>query len=235
MASLWKILGGIGAIAASPFTGGASLAPGIGLLTSGAFDKGKPKDPASGDPTDLNYLTGKQSRISDSFLTEGASTAKEGEGLVDEGVGGLDKSLNFLLPLLGGDKARVTETLAPEYDTILKQYDTARRTALETGPRGGAKGEAVAESTFAQTDAMSRLLQVIRREAASQVASISGAKVSAGESRANRGVAKESLGLQSLDNVIASLTAKRGQNLQTYGDIGQGVGSVLASLILRAK
>ena len=230
--SIWKKLLGIGSIVAAPFTGGLSLA-GAPLLFSGG---GKSKDGDSEEEdVSLDSLTRKQSSISTKLLGEGSEASKEGESLVDEGVGGLDKSLKYLLPLIGGDKSAVTSTLAPEYDTILKQYDTARRTISETGPRGGAKGEAIAESTFAQADAMSRLLQVIRREASSEVARVSGMKVSAGESRANRGVAKESLGLQSLDNVIASLTAKRGQNLQTYGDIGQGIGSVVASLLLKGS
>jgi hypothetical protein len=228
--SIWKKLLGLGSLVAAPFTFGLSAAAAPFLL-KGDGGSDAPKE----EKVDLDTLTRKQSDISSRFLTEGADTAKAGEGLVDEGVGGLDKSLKYLLPLIGGDKAAVTSTLAPEYDTILKQYDTARRTISETGPRGGAKGEAIAESTFGQADAMSRLLQVIRREAASEVARVSGMKISAGEGRAGRGLAKEGLGLQSLDQAIAALTAKRGQNLQTYGDIGQGVGSIVASILLKPK
>jgi len=222
MASLWKILGGVAGIAGQVF-GLPTGAAGVGLLTSGLTSGGKKKT-TTGDgeeASDLDSLVGKQSSLSSKFLGEGSNLAGRGEESID-------KSLRYLMPLLGGDKTAVTSTLAPEYDTILQQYDTARKTASETGPRGGAKGEAIAESTFKQADALSRLLQVVRREAASEVTRI-------GESRANRGVAKEGLGIQSLDNVIASLTAKRGQNLQTYGDIGQGIGSVVASLLLKGN
>lgn len=225
MASLWKILGGIGSVAASfipgvgPVVSGLLRAGGTGLGLSGLKSSDGGSSSGSDANPGLDSLLSKQSSISSKLLGEGSDLAASGEATID-------KSLHYLMPLLGGDKTAVTQTLAPEYDTILQQYDTARKTASETGPRGGAKGEAIAESTFKQADALSRLLQVVRREAANSVTGI-------GESRANRGVAKEATGIQSLDQAIASLTAKRGQNLQTYGDIGQGIGSVVASLLLK--
>ena len=229
MANLWKILGGIGMAAASAVPGvGAVLGPaskflipamrvgGSALATSGAVS-GR----GGGDSSKLNIdaILGKEKELSEKFLTEGADLSSSGEASVDTG-------LKYLTKILSGDKSTVTEALAPEYEQILSQYDTARRNLMETGPRGGAKGEKVAESYFSQADAMSRLMQIARGEAAKEVARI-------GEARAGRGVAKEVTGLRSVDSILQTLTEKRRQNVATFGDIGQGIGSIIAAMIFQ--
>lgn len=225
MASLWRILAGgataAASIAASPFTGGASLA-GLSVVPS-ILGSGKPKTPAATDPNappTIDSLIGKQSTTANNLISGGDDLAAKGEA-------GVDLSLNHLTKVLSGDRATVTNELAPEYDQILGQYDTARRNIMQTGPRGGGKGEAVAESFFKQADTTSRVTSEARSGAAEKIAAISGA-------RASRGAATRTTGIAALDNILQALTAKRGQTMATYGQVGEGLGAIVASLLKKA-
>src|SRR3990167_2872008 len=109
MASLWKILAGVGAAAAAPVTGGTSLGlilpaitatAGSGLISAGFRDSGG--GGAKSGSLNIDSIIGKQSDISSRFLKEGSDLSQEGENEVDT-------SLRYLTRLLSGNRADITE------------------------------------------------------------------------------------------------------------------------------
>ncbi len=139
----------------------------------------------------------------------------------------LQGPLSFWETILGGDRQEMLSLLAPEVETIVSQYDTARRNITNLAPRGGGRTTAMAESRFEEAGLIQRLLQESRRMAAGEVADIGGQLT-------QLGVAELGISTGAAGNLISDLlrreTARRGQNIGTAADIGIGIGKILVSI-----
>lgn len=139
----------------------------------------------------------------------------------------LQAPLDFWKTILGGDRQEMLSVLAPEVNTIVSQYDTARRNITNLAPRGGGRSAIQAESRFEEANVIQRLLQESRRMASREVADIGGRLTTLGVSEL--GISTGAAG-----NLISSLlqqeTARRGQNIGVATDIGIGVGQILATI-----
>lgn len=227
-----KLLHGIeavGGVVGAPFTGGASLAltgAGINGLV-GDFSKKNSGTASSSSPSPssqayIDSLIKQSSAKSDTLSAAGSSDKTKG-------AAALDPSMAYLMKILSNDSNAVGEASAPANATILSQYDTARRAVADLPGRGGAKGEKIAESYFSQASDMTRTLETIRPDAAKQLSAM-------GLDLSKLGLSEEELSQSGLLDIIRSLTsantAKRGQNLQTYSDLGNGIGKIISSLLL---
>jgi len=122
--------------------------------------------------------------------------------------------------MASGDPAAMTRASAPGINTIVSQYDAARKTAAEFAPRGGGRNELLAELPFRQAGDIAKLLQTGQIEAASklpQIASI----------LSQQGLGAAGLSGQDLATLIQQELEKRKQNVE----LGKGIGQMIAMLI----
>lgn len=225
--SFWSTLGrialGAGGAALAPLTGGASLAATLeaagigGGITAASSLFGKSKGGSTPSNTDINSL------IQD-ISSQSKQSRESGRSALDQGFKTMDPGLKYLAGLLSGDRGQLTAATAPEAKTILDQYDSARKAVSELGPRGGNKGQEISESYFKQADAMTRLLETIRPGAAKELAGL-------GLDISKLGLEELQLGEDDLTRILDALSGIRGQNLQSYGALGQGIGNIIAALI----
>jgi hypothetical protein len=128
-------------------------------------------------------------------------------------------------------KQRLTEEAAPAIASVVGQYSTGKK-ALAQQPRGGGTSAVSAELPFQEAGTITGLIEqrlsqytdVLQPQAANAITSIA-------ETLSALGLSE--LGLSSQD-LIAQMTAdltKRGQNMQALGSLGQGIGTIISSLI----
>lgn len=195
----------------------------LGIAAGGAFigtklAKGGKGAPKAVSPKDA--LIAQQTEASKFALGEARQVLPQARETLQD-------PLDFWKTILGGDRQEMLSVLAPEVNTIVSQYDTARRSLTNLAPRGGGRSAIQAESRFEEANAIQRLLQESRRRAAGEVADIGGRLTTLGVSEL--GISTGATG-----NLISSLlqaeTAKRGQNIGAFTDIGVGIGEILALL-----
>lgn len=228
-----KILVGGGLTALAPFTGGSSLAflpaalAGTGIATGigGAFDGGGAKKPKDADPDIAPFLK----QLEGSANTASA-TGKELSGMSRET---LQPILDYFQSLVGGDENALLAATRPERSRVIDQYDTARKTISEFGPRGGGTNSAVADSFFGQADELSNITALARRDAVGQSAQI-------GTALQGLGLTAEQMASGDLTSIInAILTSKglkmqeSGQNKQLAAGLSEGLGTLLGLYLTR--
>lgn len=147
----------------------------------------------------------------------GTASAKQ---LLPQAEAGLGAANRYYAPLLSGNRQAMMEAIAPEANTIISQYDTAKRAASEFAPRGGGRTATLAELPFAESGAITNLLNTVRPNAAGATADIGktyGALASSLLTR-NTGAASSLLNysLQS-----------RGQSFNQAEQIGGSIGTLL--------
>ena len=162
-------------------------------------------------------LTAQQEEASEFALGEAKTT-------LPKALSALEGPLAFWQNLLGGDRQEMLSLLAPEVNTIISQYDTARKGIANLAPRGGGRTTQLAESRFEEANQISRLLQESRRRAAGEVAGIGGrlGALGLGELGSATGTAA---------STIQSLLTKRGQDIGSASQLGEGIGGILAQII----
>ena len=78
----------------------------------------------------------------------------------------LSPALGFNEKLLSGDPATAAGAIAPEANTILSQYDTARKAVQQNAPRGGGATRQMANIPFAASGKIANLFNAARRGSA---------------------------------------------------------------------
>lgn len=132
--------------------------------------------------------------------------------------------LDFWKTILGGDRQEMLSALAPEVNTIVSQYDTARRSLTNLAPRGGGRSAIQAESRFEEANVIQRLLQESRRRAATEVSAIGGQLTALG-------AAELGAATGTTTNLINSLLARRQQDIGTMTQIGEGIGTLVGEVL----
>ncbi len=154
----------------------------------------------------------------------GTETAKR---LIPEAETDLQAALKYWMPLLTGDRQGMMEAAAPEVNTILSQYDTAKRAVSELQPRGGARSLRMAEQPFDVAGAITNLLTRLRGEAAGGVERI-------GTELGALGVGTMAGGAGAAQSLLTAAMQQRGQNIGIGTTVGQGIGSLIAVLLGRS-
>jgi hypothetical protein len=147
----------------------------------------------------------------------GTSSAQQ---LLPQATASLGATERYYAPLLSGNRQSMLEAVAPEANTIISQYDTAKRAAAEFAPRGGGRTTTLAELPFSESGAITNLLNQVRPNAAGATADIGktyGALASSLLSR-NTGAASSLLNYS---------LASRGQSYGMAEQMGGSIGSLL--------
>lgn len=205
---------------------GTGLGAGIGALGGflGGLFKKKKKDPKTGAEIDPNSPEG--------MLQE---RAKKLQGRADvqmeEGTNALNTSLNYYSDILGSDPGAALEATKAERGRVVDQYDTARQSIAEFGPRGGGTTSALANSRIQQGNQLSDIGAGLKSQAAAGAADI-------GATIAGIGMTQEQIASADLNTVIDSMLTQQGleqqksaQKASMWGDIFQGGAEILGGYL----
>lgn len=153
----------------------------------------------------------------------GQAGLKAAEPLLASSGGALGTAQDYLQSLLGGGQSAM-EAAAPEINTILSQYDTAKRSLSQFAPRGGGTNATLAELPFKESGAITNLLAGERGGAARSLASLGLGEAGTASSLLPRPSGAGSSLLQ------YGLGEQRQQG-QMFGQAGSAVGSLLGTLL----
>lgn len=142
--------------------------------------------------------------------------------LLRASTGATTTAQNYLKSLLGG-KQSAMEAAAPEVNTILSQYDTAKRQLGQMAPRGGGTNATLAELPFRESGDITKLLAGERSNAAEGLA-----RLGLGEGGLASSLLPRDTGAgSSLLNYALGHSAQQGQ---TLGEAGTALGTLLGTL-----
>jgi hypothetical protein len=178
--------------------------------------------------TNLTGQTGKD------FLAKGDATFTQGRGTTQQGKDTIGPALDFWMKLLSGDPAAQANAIAPTARTIVSQYDAAKKAALTTAPRGGARSGVLAEMPFKKAGDIGTLIQQLQPKAAGEVSDIGKFLSQLGITESGLGLTQSGLGLQSLAATLQGLLGRRGQNIQENATTMQmlaGFGEAIGKIV----
>lgn len=148
---------------------------------------------------------------------------KQAPELLNAGRGNMDAVARFLAPLVSGNRQSSLEAAAPEVNSILSQYDTAKKSLSEFAPRGGGTNSKMADLPFQESGAITNLISGERGTAASNLA---GLGVSEG-GLASSLLPRDTGAGASLLNYALSNKAQQGE---MWGNIGTSIGTILSKI-----
>lgn len=193
-----------------------------GLAAAGAASALAGSGGGGDDKYGLNAASAGLAAHSKSLETRGAGYDNQSESA-------LAPILAYYKRLLGDDPGGVMDATRQERGQVISQYDTARRAAANFGPRGGGATGAMADSRFAEGEALAGVTANARQQGL-QGASAVGLGV------AGLGLNADQIASMDLNGVINAALARegidtnrRGQNMEALGGLGEGVGSILAT------
>ena len=130
---------------------------------------------------------------------------------------------NYLQSLLSGGRTEAMQAAAPEVNTILSQYDTAKKSLSQFAPRGGGTNAQLANLPFQESGAITNLLAGERSQAAQNLTSLGLGEGSVASSLLPR----DSGAGSSLLNYGLQNQAQQGA---MFGQVGTSLGTLLGSI-----
>jgi Trp operon repressor len=143
-----------------------------------------------------------------------------GQKSMAAGQEGLESAMQFFKRLTSGDQGDITRAVAPGVNTIVSQYDAARKAISEFGARGGGRNEMLAELPFRQAGDIAKLVQGAQLEGAKQLPQVASLL-------SQQGLGAAGLTAQNLRAMLEQEMEKRKQNTE----LGVGIGQIAAMLL----
>lgn len=222
---------GVGSVV--PFLG-TGVGAGIGALIGGL--RGGKKDAAatpggaaaSAAPT-LDSVT---KQLQDRAAGKNAQPNAHG----DEGAQMLQQFAQYFRDLIGPDPNALLAATAGDRGRVIDQYDTARRSAAEFGPRGSGGGTAAsALSRVSQANELVDVTASARQNAATQGSQVAGML-------AQLGISEEQLKSMDLGQLLNAILSKEQlkqgdatRRSQMVSGLAEGVGTLLGLYLTRSK
>lgn len=138
-------------------------------------------------------------------------------------TGDLGAVSKFLTPLVAGNRTAAMQAAAPQVNSILSQYDTAKKSISEFSPRGGGTNSQLANMPFQESGAITNLLAGERTNASQSLANLGGTEGALASSLLPR----DSGAGSSLLNYALGNKAQQGQ---MWGSIGTSLGTLLGGM-----
>lgn len=136
----------------------------------------------------------------------------------------LTPALNFNEKLLSGDPATAMSAIGPEANTILSQYDTARRAVAQNAPRGGGATRKMANLPFEASGKITNLLNVSRRGAAGELSKLFSTLTSSAADYSQQGISGTA-------NLARTALERRKQQFDEGAALGKSFGSVFSKFL----
>ena len=175
---------------------------------------------------------GPQADLVAKSATTGDKLTTQGTGLLNSSISAMDKSTDFFSKLLGGDSDALMRTVQPQVDTILHQYDTAKRSAAEFAPRGGGRNAAMQDADFAEAGDISKLIGGAAPMAADKLRDIAAQFGYIGLGASGQGENATQDAMKNIFQQQGLYLQSQGQGFNQSMQIGQGIGSLAAMLAM---
>ena len=175
---------------------------------------------------------GPQADLVAKSATTGDKLTTQGNDLLGSSIDALSKSTDFFSKLLGGDEDALMRTVQPATDTILHQYDTAKRSAAEFAPRGGGRNAAMQDADFAQAGDISKLVGGAGPMAADKLRDIGAQFGYIGLGATGQGENATQDVLRNIFQQQSLYLQSQGQGFQQSMQVGQGFGQLAAMIAM---
>ena len=175
-------------------------------------------------------------------LANSQQAAAQSKQLFSSGTGDISTARSLLADptkywqtLLSGNMNAITSYLSPEINTIMGQYDSAKKSISEFSPRGGGRSAAMANAGFTSAGQIGNLVAKARPTAANQLTSIADIYKTLGltETGQSTGNLQASTQAASSQQQIDATTSA--QNSSTLGSLGSSAGSLLYLYLMGNK
>lgn len=221
--SKWGWAARIGGFAAAPFTGGLSIP--AGLAGASAIEKKqKANDVPGGGKPGSKHPEDPYTAI---LQNQAQGLQQQGQETSSMGAEALAPAMQYLKSLLGSDPQAMLEATRADRGRVIDQYDAARKAVEQFGPRGGGTTSALAQSRFSQAESLADITSTARRSAVATEAQL-------GPQLMSLGLNAQSLASRDIGEIINSVLAReglnvqqRGQNMQMAGDIAETLGTLI--------
>lgn len=204
-----------------------AVSAGGGFLSRLFGGGGKPK-PANDDDQEFSKAL--------SGLTESSAALRaKGDEFDAAGMDSLRPVLQIFKQLVEGDPEALAAATQPERARVIDQYDTARRTISEFGPRGGGTNTLLGQSQFDQASELSNIIALARRNALDTSANL-------GTTLSGLGLTADQLASADLNTIIQAIlaqkglkTQERGQSAALAGGLAEGLGTLLGLFLTKGQ
>lgn len=156
-----------------------------------------------------------------------SSVGSQASDLTGSGMSALAPVLKYFKALAGGDASAVAQATAPQRRRVIDQYDTARKTISQFGPRGGGSNAALAGSQFGQANELSDITANATNNAANELGTL-------GTQQEGLGLSAKQIQGQDLNSILSAILGgkqidvqQHAANMQLIGDIFGGVGNLV--------
>ena len=166
---------------------------------------------------DEQRLLGKTEKMADSL-------GGAGLGLFDASKSAFGPAQSYFERLLGGSRDSQLEAISPQVGTVLSQYDTAKRAAMQFAPRGGGRNSVLAQNQFGQLGDIQRLLAGVRPSAAENLRNM-------GSQLGYMGLGATGQASGDIANVLSAILRKGDIAAQNARSAGSGFGQLAATLL----
>tara|TARA_B100000949_G_scaffold58988_1_gene52144 strand:- start:6180 stop:6821 length:642 start_codon:yes stop_codon:yes gene_type:complete len=137
--------------------------------------------------------------------------------------------------LLGEKAQEKMEFFAPEIAETQSQFDQALA-GIESGvPRGGERNRALSQARLGRASSISSILSGARPAGAKGLMGLTELSGNQGIASVTGGAGARSAGLDFLVGLRGQQTARRGQNLELAGSLGESIGGIIAGLLVGGK
>jgi len=190
-------------------------------------------EPIDGDSLTkyLRASTNQTGSLLPQFLQQGANQFNSGQGILNQGVGNVNAATGFFSPLLNGNRAQMTNMLAPEIGQINQANQQKMNEIATLDPRGGGRNSALVQQEFAPLEQTNQLLQTIRPQAAGQMGALGQLLAQIGGQQQQQGLSQYGLGLECNNQLLQTLLGRRGQNVTESGQNKQLASSLTGDVI----
>lgn len=149
-----------------------------------------------------------------------------GTDLTAQGTAGIAPIMDRLLKILKGDSASLDFATQPEQTSVLRQYDTARRSSAQFGTRGGGSASANIEGRNQEASDLATTRSKAVSDASGQLSQLMTSLLQVGTST-------QASGLQGLLQGVESLLQERGidlndqaQSRSFWGSVGKAAAEI---------
>jgi hypothetical protein len=147
------------------------------------------------------------------------------------GYKSLKMVIDYLKPLVSGDRTAMTEALGPELGNIGRQFDSAKRNTAEFGPRGGGQAGELANLETQRASTIGDAYLKARPLAAGALTNIGSIMTGAGTS--NFGAATGAYNSQGnqYSNLAQQIAQERARRSAAWGSLFSGIGSAAGGFL----
>ncbi len=150
-----------------------------------------------------------------------------GDQIQAQGSEALAPVLSYLSKLTSGDTATTLQAVQPQVNSVLAQYDTARKATAQFSPRGGGSNAAEATSRNQQGSDIASIIANARTNAVDKAGTI-------GTSLTQIGATQKAQAVQTMASTIYPLLEQEKQNQQGFDAFFSGLAKMIGPLLFGA-